>query len=57
MTPSVGGPAVTQGALRAIFSRARLGALCLIETSNVCGLVTRGGSQLPLPWSKGTPCC
>ena len=23
----------------------------------VVGLVTGGGSQLPLPWSKGTPCC
>src|SRR4029079_15694461 len=23
----------------------------------VVGLVTGGGSQLPLPWYKGTPCC
>ena len=23
----------------------------------VVGLVTGAGSQLPLPWSKGTPCC
>jgi hypothetical protein len=23
----------------------------------VVGLVTGGGSQLPLPWSKGAPCC
>ena len=35
------------------------GATCVRPRCQRCvvGLVTGGGSQLPLPWSKGTPCC
>ena len=61
-SPSVGRPAVTQrGVLRAIFRGRARGRRCSLRRLTcqrcVVGLVTGGGSQLPLPWSKGTPCC
>src|SRR3954463_2709999 len=54
-------PGVTQrGATRVILAGGPGGLAPVRRLTRqrcVVGLVIGGGSQLPLPWSKGTPCC
>ena len=45
-----------RGVLRALFLQASGAPFRPRCQRCVVGLVTGGGSQLPLPWSKGAPC-